>query len=357
MFQSLVRAYKRSDLFIVFSATLASDLFQSLVRAYKRSDLEEIHERHVCVQFQSLVRAYKRSDLYRRCLPETSSVVSIPRSGLQAFRLKRSLSRSKRAASVSIPRSGLQAFRLQIEVQGILVVSFQSLVRAYKRSDTQYKPRVTGFRFEFQSLVRAYKRSDNDLLATNTLCRCCFNPSFGLTSVPTPSACSMKRNIIKFQSLVRAYKRSDSDFTIICSSFEMFQSLVRAYKRSDSVFDRSNIASPSVSIPRSGLQAFRRIYSLLWQLQSECFNPSFGLTSVPTSASCLSCLFCIYSFNPSFGLTSVPTFMGKEDPYLSICFNPSFGLTSVPTGEGRVIGFKIDLFQSLVRAYKRSDLQ
>ncbi len=88
-------------------------MFQSLVRAYKRSD--GIHKTHIGrrVQvFQSLVRAYKRSDTYHQATLNGEEVVSIPRSGLQAFRPIGYRMRSTGSNGVSIPRSGLQAFRL-----------------------------------------------------------------------------------------------------------------------------------------------------------------------------------------------------------------------------------------------------
>src|SRR6266849_2765689 len=87
-------------------------------------------------QFQSLNRAYKRSDQVLYFLLQFFSAVSIPQSGLQAFRrrgldcpgtrtqmfqsLNRAYKRSDQMPSwrmlrgrhVSIPQSGLQAFRL-----------------------------------------------------------------------------------------------------------------------------------------------------------------------------------------------------------------------------------------------------
>src|SRR6266849_4616891 len=61
--------------------------------------------------FQSLNRAYKRSDGERVC-------------------------RGQCHFDVSIPQSGLQAFRLLVVIFAVLSISlFQSLNRAYKRSD------------------------------------------------------------------------------------------------------------------------------------------------------------------------------------------------------------------------------
>ncbi len=61
-----------------------------------------------------------------------------------------------------------------------------------------------------------------------------------------------------------------------------FQSLNRAYKRSDTHCRRGKRTPQNVSIPQSGLQAFRRHYTPELPVLSTCFNPSIGLTSVPT---------------------------------------------------------------------------
>ena len=86
--------------------------------------------------FQSLDRAYKRSDLDFDFLDNQGVIVSIPRSGLQAFRRQQQQST---AASDAM---------------------FQSLDRAYKRSDRSSR---SGIEDEHNG----------------------FNPSIGLTSVPT----------------------------------------------------------------------------------------------------------------------------------------------------------------------------
>ncbi len=94
----------------------------------------------------------------------------------------------------------------------------------------------------------------------------------------------------------------------ICAAFMPFQSLVRAYKRSDGMGAGWGFCSSSVSIPRSGLQAFRLSYTFFPSSKRRRFNPSFGLTSVPTSYLMFALIFGLWGFNPSFGLTSVPTF-------------------------------------------------
>src|SRR6266849_4818698 len=110
-----------------------------------------------------------------------------------------------------------------------------------------------------------------------------------------------------------------------------------------------------VSIPQSGLQAFRPAPLMRLPPQPRCFNPSIGLTSVPTTQS-MTCsgnktwfqsLNRAYKrsdmvphplgnvelngFNPSIGLTSVPTIQDNFQSWMSWRFNPSIGLTSVPT--------------------------
>src|SRR6266849_274419 len=136
----------------------------------------------------------------------------------------------------------------------------------------------------------------------------------------------------------------------------MFQSLNRAYKRSD--------MAPLMRLPP----------------QLRCFNPSIGLTSVPTpfmvmrwqvkqlfqslnraykrSDKLFGRGFMVLRgcFNPSIGLTSVPTAPLMRLPPQLRCFNPSIGLTSVPTLYTILSTICYSLFQSLNRAYKRSDL-
>ena len=60
----------------------------------------------------------------------------------------------------------------------------------------------------FQSLNRAYKRSDYISL-DESLGTARFNPSIGLTSVPTKGQNDALVMQLMFQSLNRAYKRSD----------------------------------------------------------------------------------------------------------------------------------------------------
>src|SRR6266849_2100715 len=136
-------------------------MFQSLNRAYKRSDRVLCHTEVIeACKFQSLNRAYKRSDRKISAIGALLRGVSIPQSGLQAFRLH-----TKGSDELSI--------------QG-----FQSLNRAYKRSDSALL-RVEIAASSFQSLNRAYKRSDQWRNLNIRVALSCFNPSIGLTSVPT----------------------------------------------------------------------------------------------------------------------------------------------------------------------------
>jgi len=110
----------------------------------------------------------------------------------------------------------------------------------------------------FQSLNRAYKRSDD-------------------VRAKFPGVRAL------FQSLNRAYKRSDRSTALRRLRRHLFQSLNRAYKRSDSSATPAAPVVGLVSIPQSGLQAFRRGLALSLCWTRSRFNPSIGLTSVPTS--------------------------------------------------------------------------
>ncbi len=151
----------------------------------------------------------------------------------------------------------------------------------------------------FQSLNRAYKRSDGTSMIGQGEWKGSFNPSIGLTSVPTerpsmspsPASSSFNPSIgltsvptytsasasILFsmvsipQSGLQAFRQSK----ICAHSINMlsFQSLNRAYKRSDQDYDHSNQhRSYSVSIPQSGLQAFRRYDRVLHLLAYRWFQ-------------------------------------------------------------------------------------
>ncbi len=210
----------------------------------------------------------------------------------------------------------------------------------------------------FQSLNRAYKRSDDRIIGCTSDRNCCFNPSIGLTSVPTlPESLS---------------EPGTCPVSIPQSGLQAFRQCLKHYTGSRLV----------VSIPQSGLQAFRLVWLAPLQFRYKCFNPSIGLTSVPTLKPVSLSRRIQVSFNPSIGLTSVPTQRWTPVPLAPHwCFNPSIGLTSVPTRhvfflsdlDDRVsipqsglqafrrvaVNWHIEdrgLFQSLNRAYKRSDL-
>ncbi len=184
--------------------------------------------------FQSLNRAYKRSDAAGSRRGLRSRRVSIPQSGLQAFR---------RAATVAPSSTALV---------------FQSLNRAYKRSDLACQTSTGGH-------------------------YCCFNPSIGLTSVPTETA---------------------RLFGVHPGSF-----------------------NPSIgltSVPTSmglGSLPHRRV----------CFNPSIGLTSVPTLLYWRARLLRRIVSIPQSGLQAFRPFPSRQLPTALCSFNPSIGLTSVPT--------------------------
>ncbi len=252
--------------------------FQSLNRAYKRSDQDnQLVVVYVPYLFQSLNRAYKRSDVVAYSQRPSQAIVSIPQSGLQAFRHL---------------------------LDGLLIryyLQFQSLNRAYKRSDCvilnrEVSPKV------FQSLNRAYKRSDPN--ATNTPGQATH------VSIPQSGLQAFRQNVrmsygvlpFPFQSLNRAYKRSDGDMFILVSNVDKFQSLNRAYKRSDHcpengrpyfneqfqslnrAYKRSDnerydqaVARDDVSIPQSGLQAFRLSVNAVYMGEVHVSIPQSGL--------------------------------------------------------------------------------
>ncbi len=239
--------------------TLPVSIPQSGLQAFR---LDETRKNAIerC-QFQSLNRAYKRSDDHDRGVLPVACRVSIPQSGLQAFRPRLRDHRTDRSCCfnpsigltsvptpfkrwirhlkccVSIPQSGLQAFRLTAErwrlahlrcfnpsigltsvptaswfAGGSVTLKFQSLNRAYKRSD-QYSPSARSHTtIAFQSLNRAYKRSDIVILFVLLIRLSRFNPSIGLTSVPTLTTHAPSSSLLGFQSLNRAYKRSDSSW-------------------------------------------------------------------------------------------------------------------------------------------------
>ncbi len=208
---------------------------------------------------------------------------------------------------VSIPQSGLQAFRPASSTTArTSLASFQSLNRAYKRSDNRHYPRHRGNERRFnpsigltsvptykgsraykvetvvsipQSGLQAFRRYSATIRDRRAIS---FNPSIGLTSVPTSEKVASGLLTLKFQSLNRAYKRSDGLELYQGKPLDTFQSLNRAYKRSDSGREYGAGATCTVSIPQSGLQAFRLIYLLMEIMLLGCFNPSIGLTSVPT---------------------------------------------------------------------------
>ncbi len=170
------------------------------------------------------------------------------------------------------------------------------------------------FRYQtkgFQSLNRAYKRSDAMINTEPSTLPGRFNPSIGLTSVPTTLASLAAREQVAFQSLNRAYKRSDGDGQLVCTMQRL------------------------VSIPQSGLQAFRRRVISMQSSDARRFNPSIGLTSVPTHdhPGRQGRHERFQSLNRAYKRSDIEflfRFVAKTSG-----FNPSIGLTSVPTGCAR----------------------
>jgi len=211
---------------------------------------------------------------------------------------------------------------------GKLVVSIpQSGLQAFRHHDLLRRPLQLAL---FQSLNRAYKRSD----------------------MPSKSA---TKTLILFQSLNRAYKRSDpwsQPISVTSRVVSIPQSGLQAFRLHHPLYIKLVLL---VSIPQSGLQAFRRSIVCGQVLPGFCFNPSIGLTSVPT-VTLVNWGTTVGCFNPSIGLTSVPTdIIAVLASKRMQSFNPSIGLTSVPTRFCFIHIEAIEVFQSLNRAYKRSD--
>ena len=120
---------------------------------------------------------------------------------------------------------------------------------------------------------------------------------------------------------------------------------------------RSNLRGFNPSI---GLTSVPTPLRLAREAKSRCFNPSIGLTSVPTSPPLYvqSQRFC---FNPSIGLTSVPTLdTAFQTRTPTGRFNPSIGLTSVPTSEYvplAILQGPVSIPRSGLQAFRRQCLQ
>src|SRR6266849_2930956 len=136
-------------------------------------------------------------------------------------------------------------------------MQFQSLNRSYKRSDAEsLRPRLKPG--QFQSLNRAYKRSDNQFSSVLWLLSRVSIPQSGLQAFRLLAMSLPACSKLRFQSLNRAYKRSDpASYPSAPNDYKKFQSLNRAYKRSDGALVNPRGTTGHVSIPQSGLQAFR----------------------------------------------------------------------------------------------------
>src|SRR5260370_1803512 len=86
-----------------------------------------------------------------------------------------------------------------------------------------------------------------------------------------------------------------------------------------------------VSIPHSGLAPFRLCFLSLMCTLNTSFNPSFGLSAIPTPPPTSSNPNVPFCFNPSFGLTAIPTYHRLHPHLKALIFNPSFALHPIPT--------------------------
>ncbi len=132
-----------------------------------------------------------------------------------------------------------------------------------------------------QSGLQAFRPPYYALLAFNPVS---FNPSIGLTSVPTHSLVTEQIATQVFQSLNRAYKRSDVVHEIPPQTqMYSFNPSIGLTSVPTHSISPNNSGLPVVSIPQSGLQAFRHLDVQRGKEAYSGFNPSIGLTSVPTS--------------------------------------------------------------------------
>jgi len=135
VFQSLNRAYKRSDCSEVAASLRPQSGFNPSIGLTSVPTLKRRTFGFLDRGFNPSIGLTSVPTLQGwRSLPGLTSV-SIPQSGLQAFRPTDDPEAGANV-QVSIPQSGLQAFRHRIVlVIDSFVVMFQSLNRAYKRSD------------------------------------------------------------------------------------------------------------------------------------------------------------------------------------------------------------------------------
>jgi len=113
-----------------------------------------------------------------------------------------------------------------------------------------------------------------------------------------------------------------------------------------------------VSIPQSGLQAFRRKHKRNGRIYISGFNPSIGLTSVPTKTNIIHDLSqerMFQSLNRAYKRSDRHTPWGCAN--LTNVSIPQSGLQAFRQGLAALLRFYPRQFQSLNRAYKRSDPQ
>ncbi len=134
----------------------------------------------------------------------------------------------------------------------------------------------------FQSLNRAYSHSDNPVIGTDVSPKLRFNPSIGLTRIQTQVNGLKGDKWLVFQSLNRAYSHSDGFGAGLpprtCGCFNPSIGLTRI----QTIFRKCSLSLNIVSIPQSGLLAFRQIKSCGVIIPRSRFNPSIGLTRIQT---------------------------------------------------------------------------
>src|SRR6266849_2833880 len=110
-----------------------------------------------------------------------------------------------------------------------------------------------------------------------------------------------------------------------------------------------------VSIPQSGLQAFRPVFNQGYPLDVVVSIPQSGLQAFRLGK--LLCGLGSHNrFNPSIGLTSVPTLPTSDRSVPGVVVSiPQSGLQAFRPKFVRFQRVRISQFQSLNRAYKRSD--
>src|SRR5439155_39859 len=113
--------------------------------------------------------------------------------------------------------------------------------------------------------------------------------------------------------------------------FEIFKSLKRAYEPSESCLLKAIVLLCDILNPQAGLRAFRPVaLCALWYCPLH-FNPSSGLTSLPTLSSRDVSGWEHNISIPQAGLRAFRLMRQESSGHPPNHFNPSSGLTSLPT--------------------------